>query len=112
MIRGFFAALAVVAFATTAQAHQLNVFASVQDGVVVVETKFSTGKIPVSGEARILDADSQVILTLPLESDGTVRFPLDPQFAETGITIEVRTGEGHEDYWILTPEDIANGSGS
>ncbi|KQI67888.1 hypothetical protein AN189_12410 [Loktanella sp. 3ANDIMAR09] len=111
-MRRLFAALAVVAFATAAQAHNLNVFAFVEDGTVVVETKFSTGKIPVSGEVRVLNAASEVVLTLPLQEDGTVRFPLDPDAASGGLTIEVMTGEGHDDYWILTPEDIANGSES
>ena len=52
-----------------------------------------------------------VLHTLSLETDGTVRFPLDAGAATEGMTIEVITGEGHEDYWILTPEDIARGSG-
>tara|TARA_R110000787_G_scaffold40266_2_gene100258 strand:- start:102 stop:437 length:336 start_codon:yes stop_codon:yes gene_type:complete len=110
-MRHFLAALAVVVSATTAQAHQLNVFAFVEDGTVTVETKFSTGKIPVSGEVRVLGSDSKVLHTLSLETDGTVRFPLDAGAATEGMTIEVITGEGHEDYWILTPEDIARGSG-
>ncbi|MDP5085639.1 MAG: hypothetical protein NWQ23_09480 [Yoonia sp.] len=111
-MRRLLAILAVVAFASAAQAHQLNVFAFVEDGTVIVETKFSTGKIPVSGEVQVLNASSEVILTLPLAADGTVRFPLDVEAATGGMMIEVTTGEGHSDYWILTPEDIANGSGS
>jgi nickel transport protein len=111
-MRSFLATLTVLVWATTALAHQLNVFAFVEDGIVVVETKFSTGKVTVSGNVRVLDADAAVLHTLPLESDGTVRFPLDPDAAAKGITIEVITSEGHEDYWILTPEDIARGSGS
>ncbi|MCA1775321.1 MAG: hypothetical protein LC676_06835 [Loktanella sp.] len=111
-MRRLFATLAVVAFATAAHAHQLNVFASVQDGDVVVETKFSSGKIPVSGEVRVLDDAGQVLSTLSLEPDGTACFPLDPNLASEGLTIEVSTGEGHDDYWILTPSDIASGSGS
>lgn len=111
-MRRFLSVIAVVAFATAAQAHQLNVFAFVKDGTVIVESKFSTGKIPVSGEVRVLNAASELILTLPLQADGTVRFPLDMGVAEGGMTIEVTTSEGHEDYWILTPQDIANGSGS
>lgn len=105
------AILAVVALATTAQAHQLNVFAFVEDGTVVVETRFSNGNHPVSGTVRILNEKQETLLTLSLETDGTVRFPLDRAAAASGLTIEVRTSEGHDDYWILTPEDIARGSG-
>lgn len=111
-MRRFLATLEVVAFATAVQAHQLNVFAFVEDGIVIVETKFSTGKTPVSGAVRVLDAEAKVLQTLALEPDGTVRFPLDAEAAKDGMTIEVITGEGHEDYWILTPEDIARDSGS
>ncbi len=111
-MRRIFATLAVVAFATAAQAHQLNVFAFVEDSTVVVETKFSNGNLPVSGDVRVLNAQSDLLMTLPLGTDGTLRFPLDRKVAAEGMTIEVTTGEGHEDYWILTPEDIARGSGS
>ena len=46
-------ALMAAVAATPAMAHQLNVFAFVEDGSVVVEAKFSTGRIPVSGEVRV-----------------------------------------------------------
>ena len=110
-MRRLLSLFAVFAFATTAQAHQLNVFAFVEEGTVVVETKLSNGNLPVSGDVEVLNAQSEVLMTLPLEKDGTVRFPLDMNDVGEGITIEVTTGEGHEDYWILTPEDIARGSG-
>lgn len=77
--------------------------------MVIVETKFSTGKIPVSGDVRVLDPDNMLMMTLPLQEDGTARFPLDPAVATTGLSIEVETGEGHDNYWILTPDDIARG---
>lgn len=106
------AALALVGVATSAAAHQLNVFAHVEQGTVVVESKFSNGKVPILGEVRVLDAANALLMTLPLTDDGTVRFALDPATATEGLTIEVSTGEGHENYWILTPEDIARGSGN
>lgn len=102
-------ALAVIWWATTSVAHQLIVFAFVEDGTVIVETKFSTGKIPISGEVRVLDAENTLLLTLPLEEDGTVRFPLNADASTQGLSIEVETGEGHDNYWILTPDDIARG---
>ncbi|KIN75006.1 hypothetical protein Z945_2904 [Sulfitobacter noctilucae] len=91
-------------------AHQLIVFAFVEDGAVIVETKFSTGKIPISGEVRIFDAENTLLLTLPLEKDGTVRFPLDPDASTQGLSIEVETSEGHDNYWVLTPDDIERGT--
>jgi|GEM_PF-6173550 len=64
-------AFAMISWATVSVAHQLNVFAFVEDGTVIVETKFTNGRIPVSGEVRVLDGENASILTLPLEKDGT-----------------------------------------
>ncbi len=99
-------------WAGAAQAHGLNVFAFVEGDEVVVEAKFSNGRAPVTGDVQVIDAEGHLVARLTLEADGTLRFPLDPQAAEAGLTIEVSTGDGHDDYWILTPEDIARGSGS
>jgi len=108
-MRTFLLTFVMVLWATASGAHKLNVFAFVEDGTVIVETKFSTGKIPVSGEVRVLDAENAPLLTLPLEEDGTARFPLDKDVSEGGPAIEVETGAGHDNYWILTPDDIARG---
>jgi len=106
------AALLAVAVSTApALAHQLNVFAYVEDGTVIVESRFSNGNSPQVGEVRVLDADNDQLMTLPLAEDGTARFALDPTHAEAGLLIEVSTGQGHSNYWILTPDDIARGSG-
>ena len=116
-LRALLAALAMAALAAlaasagVASAHQLNVFAFVERGDVVVESRFSNGNVPVMGEVRVLGAENVLLMTLALEDDGTVRFALDPATSADGLTIEVATGEGHEDYWILTAEDIARGSG-
>lgn len=101
----FFIAMA----APPALAHGLNVFAFVEDGNVVVEAKFSSGRAPVAGEVRIFDAAGTQIDTRTLGDDGTLTFPLDPAVASGGLTIEVEASDGHEDYWILTPDDIARG---
>lgn len=89
-----------------AGAHQLNVFASVDCDAVLVEAKFSNGKSPVEGEVRVLDGTNALLTTLALEADGTRRIPLDSVDHTGGLVIEVDTGS-HEDYWIVTPDDIA-----
>ena len=109
ILRGplFAGALAVsIGTAAPALAHQLNVFASTDCKIVLVEATFSSGRTPVMGEVRVLDGANTLMMTGPLEEDGTLRFPLADVDASTGILIEVST-PNHEDYWILTPEDIA-----
>ena len=38
--------------------------------------------------------------------------PLPEGAAEGGLMIEVEASDGHDNYWILTPDDIARGAGS
>ena len=102
-------ALAIVAAAFPAAAHKLRVFAFVDGDEVNVETKFSSGRIPQSGEVRVFDAKEALIMTLPLDPDGVTTFPLPSAGADEGLMIEVEVSEGHDDYWLLTPEDIARG---
>lgn len=87
-------------------AHQLIVFASVDCEVVLVEAKFSSGRVVQKGDVRILDGQNALLKTLQIGSDGTVTVPLDSVDHSEGLLIEVDTN-GHENYWIVTPEDIA-----
>ena len=91
-------------------AHQLMVFAAVEGQEVVVETNFSNGKVPKAGTVTVYDGEDKVVGTHALSPDGTARFPL--KHAESGLRIEVTTGEGHDNYWVLTPDDIAKASGN
>lgn len=109
-VRTLLAALAMIVPAT-AGAHQLNVFATVDCEAVLVEAKFSNGKHPVEGEVRVFDGESTLLTTLALEADGTSRLPLDSVDHSGGLVIEVDVGS-HDDYWIVTPEDIARNCGS
>lgn len=109
-LRALVGTLALIAPAT-AGAHQLNVFATVDCEAVVVEAKFSIGKRPVAGEVRVLDGRNALLATLALDADGTSRVPLDSVDHSGGLVIEVDVGS-HDDYWIVTPEDIARKCGS
>ncbi|RED18781.1 hypothetical protein [Pontivivens insulae] len=110
MIRTFLACILSLTLAAPALAHRVNVFASVQDvdgtEFVVVEARFSTGRIPVSGDVTVEDAQGEELFVVALESDGTARFPLDREVASDGLSIVVQTGDNHEGYWLLTPADL------
>ncbi|WP_308916358.1 hypothetical protein [Jannaschia sp. LMIT008] len=115
-MRPLLAAALMLALAGPASAHRVNVFASVQDAadgteVVLVEAKFSTGRIPALGEVRVEDAQGTVLATYPLQ-DGAARFPLDRDAAAGGLAITVSTDDDHEGYWLLTPSDLDSGGGS
>ena len=110
-MKSIMATLVLVASSVAALAHGLTVFAYVEDGEVFVESRFSNGNAPRIGEVRVLDGNNDPVMVMPLAEDGTARFALDPAHAAAGLLIEVSTGNGHDNYWILTPDDIARGSG-
>ncbi|PJI84662.1 nickel transport protein [Yoonia maricola] len=88
-----------------ASAHQLIVFASVDCEAVTVEAKFSNGNAVQQADVRVLDGQNNVLTTLPINTDGTVTVPLDSVDHSEGLVIEVDTGS-HDNYWIVTPDDI------
>ncbi len=103
---GLVCAAALLGLGSDAHAHQLNVFASTDCETVLVEAKFSTGRRPVSGEVRISDGENQLLATGTLTENGTLRIPWAELASTSGLLIEVQSG-AHDDYWIMTPEDIA-----
>lgn len=98
---------ALILGAGAAAAHDLRVFAWVDGDEVVVESRFADGAPPRTAVARVRDADGALILETPLGPDGIGRFALGAH--RDGLRIEVRTDGNHEDYWLLTPQDIAKG---
>ena len=111
MIRAALLGALALAVPTGAAAHQLVVFASVDCDVVLVEAKFSNGNVAQQGDIRVLDGENVLLTTLQLGTDGTARIPLDTVDHSGGLVIEVDTGS-HDNYWIVTPEDIARTCGS
>jgi nickel transport protein len=71
----------------------------------MVEAKFSNGNAVQQAEVRVLDGENVLLMTMPIEEDGTVTIPLADVDHSGGLVIEVDTGS-HENYWIVTPDDI------
>jgi len=111
VIRAIVLCAATVVAPIGAAAHQLVVFASVDCKFVTVEAKFSNGKVTQQGDVRVLDGENKVLMTLQLDRDGTATVPLDSVDHSGGLVVEVDTGS-HDNYWIVTPEDIARNCGS
>jgi len=106
VIRRIMLSAGLIAAPMGAAAHGLIVFASTDCDLVTVEAKFSNGNVAQQGEVRVLDGDNMLLTTLTLETDGTATLPLESVDHSGGLVIEVDTG-GHDNYWLLTPEDIA-----
>lgn len=111
MIRTILVSAFALAVPMAAAAHQLVVFASVDCEAVTVEAKFSNGKVAREGDVRVLNGENEMLSTRQLGSDGMAEIALDAVDHSTGLVIEVDTGS-HDNYWIITPEDIARKCGS
>lgn len=96
----------LIAAPVAAVAHQMIVFASVDCEAVMVEAKFSNGNAVQQADVRVLDGKNALLMTLSINTDGTVDVPLDRVDHSGGLVIEVDTGS-HDNYWIVTPEDIS-----
>lgn len=106
MIRAIALATIAAVAPIGAAAHQMIVFASVDCENVMVEAKFSNGNAVQQADVRILDGDNTLLMSLPINEDGTANIPLSSVDHSGGLVIEVDTGS-HDNYWIVTPEDIA-----
>lgn len=111
MIRTCVLSTFVMAAPIGAAAHQIIVFASVDCEAVTVEAKFSNGNAVQQAEVRVLNGESELLTTLDIGEDGTASVPLDTVDHSGGLVIEVDTGN-HDNYWIVTPDDISRKCGS
>lgn len=92
-------------------AHRLVIYAYAENGEVVVESKFDNGTPPRIGQIEVRDSTDAVLFTMPIDPSGETRFMLDGRFKD-GVVVDLRTDEGHTDYWVLTPDDVKAGMAS
>lgn len=108
MIRALVLASLIAAVPVAAAAHNLVVFASVDCNTVLVEAQFSNGNAVQQAEVRVLNGQNDLLTSMPVGENGTVVLDLDSLDHAEGLLIEVDTGS-HDNYWIVTPDDIARG---
>lgn len=92
-----------------AAAHQLTVFAKVENQIVLISAAFADGTPVAAGTLRIIDEDGNLLLESLVDGTYPVHFPVGTHTG--GLRIEVDAGGGHENYWILTPADLSAAGG-
>ncbi len=98
-----------VALPTLAQAHKLRVFAWVAGDIVTVESRFSGDRTLVQGAVVVQEAATGALLLQgETDANGLFSFSLAAlgQKKETALRIIVKGGEGHQNEWLLQPEDM------
>ena len=85
-------------------AHNVTIFAWVEDDMVYTESKFSGGRKAKNAPVEVYDAAGTKLLSGKTDENGEFSFKL-PKKEE--LKIVLLAGPGHGNKWILTAEDIA-----
>ena len=101
--------LAVLLVCGVAHAHKVNVFAYVDADVIRVECSFSKSQRVVNGKLVITDRETDSLVHEGVtDAQGYYAFRPADVFLQTGhgLTIVLQAGEGHQDTWEVTPQEL------
>jgi hypothetical protein len=101
--------LMVMAFSEEALAHRVNVFAFVDGDAIQVECSFSKSQKVKNGKLVVTDGETgELLLEATTDEQGLYRFRPAEEFLQSGHGLNIRllAGEGHQDDWKVTPEDL------
>ena len=90
-------------------AHRVNVFAYVDGEVLRVEASFSKSQKVVKGQLRVTDRETgDPVHEGTTDEQGRYSFRPSQAFLATGhgLLITLRAGEGHQNTWEVTPEEL------
>lgn len=100
---------------TPAMAHRLNVFAWPESGTVATQSRFSGGSSARGALVSVrLASGGQTLLTGKTDEKGIFRFapPREALAANSGVIVVVRAGEGHQNSWPVSIEDLRTATAS
>lgn len=100
---------AFMAFSEDALAHRVNVFAFVDGDEIQVECSFSRSQKVKNGKLVVTDTETGATLfKATTDEQGLYRFRPTDAFLQSGHGLNIRllAGEGHQDDWKISPEDL------
>jgi nickel transport protein len=98
-----------VSFSGVALAHKVNVYAFVDGEEIQVECSFSRSQKVKNGKLVVTDLETGgLVLEGVTDELGRFRFRPSEEFLQTGHGLNIRllAGEGHQDEWKISPEDL------
>jgi nickel transport protein len=113
MKRRYFRILALLLLslcAWTAQAHKVNMFATVEGDQVFIEGYFLDGKKPKHSEVTVYDSEDNAVVTGQTNDEGQFTFKIP---GSGPLRVKLNAGEGHLKEITLTAKELGfvNGSG-
>ncbi|MDR2391504.1 MAG: hypothetical protein LBE84_07490 [Planctomycetota bacterium] len=100
---------AFLAFSERCLAHKVNVFAFVDGDAIQIECAFSRSQKVRNGKLVVTDLETgETIFEGTTDEQGLFRFRPPDEFlaAGHGLNIRLYAGEGHQDDWKISPEEL------
>ena len=98
----------ILATATSALAHRVNIFAWTEGNEIVAECGFNGGNKVKQGQVVVFDAATGAKLFEGRTDDfGVYRFPVSAEGKAHGVRIVVKAGEGHQNEWTVDAAELA-----
>ena len=98
----------ILATATSALAHRVNIFAWTEGNEIVAECGFNGGNKLKQGQVVIFDAATGAKLAEGRTDDlGVYRFPISAEGKAHGVRIVIKAGEGHQNEWTVDAAELA-----
>lgn len=105
-----FSCLLIGAYATSASAHRVNLFAYVEGNTVYTESYFSKKNRVHQGKITVFELENgKQLLTGITDDTGNFNFPVPVEVLKnhTGLKIVLNASQGHRNKWILQADEIA-----
>ena len=98
----------ILATATSALAHRVNIFAWTEGNEIVAECGFNGGNKVKQGQVVVFDAATGAKLLEGRTDDfGVYRFPVSAEGKAHGVRIVIKAGEGHQNEWTVEAAELA-----
>ena len=110
----FCSAMLILLLPGQSLAHRVNIFAFVDGNAVQIECSFSKSQRVRNGKLTMIDAQTDEVLAQSVtDEQGFYRYEPDPHFLKLshGLKIHLNAGEGHQNSWIIGPEELVQISG-
>lgn len=106
---GLFTLIAILSMSQVCLAHKVNVFAFVDGDHIQVECGFSRSQKVKNGRLVVTDLETGDVVHEGVTDDkGVYRFRPSDDFLQTGhgLNIQLYAGEGHQDDWKVSAEEL------
>ncbi|MDO5673513.1 MAG: cobalamin biosynthesis protein CbiL [bacterium] len=104
-----FLVFSLLCTSSPALAHRVHLFAYVQQGEIVVDSRFSRAKPVQHGKIAVFEAESGKLLLQGIsDAQGASRFTIPPELLKKPVDLRLvlKAGEGHQAEWIVPAAEL------